>query len=218
MTEADVGDRFRELVKWLVRRDGKYGGKKRVADLLGIHPTDISKIISGERRVGWDLAMRAAASAGVDPAYFHNSDSPSRYVGPSATWAEAAVDARSAAGTLPAREIRESPADLRKWATSTSAQFQRGGVDLLDVVRLAQHVTASPLYVGAREFLSAYERAAAAAELSSKKARDESVSREERAAAEHEFALAFNRAVVAAAGFLGWARVAGLEPNESDGT
>ncbi len=216
MAEPDVSARFQELVRWLLDRDGEYGAKKRVAALLNIHPSDISKILRGDRRVGWDLAMRAATSVGLDPAYFHGTEKPSEYIGTAASWANAAADARKSWRSPPPPYVAESLADLRRSALATGEYFERGSVDLLDVVLLAQRVIASPLYVGARVFLAAYDAQSEAAEKAVALRSDPASTREDRAKAEHEFSLAHNKAVVAAGGFLAHAKVAGLERKGSD--
>lgn len=49
---------IRELVRRLVDEDGDHGARKRVANRLGIHPTEVTKILSGTRTAGEHLAQR----------------------------------------------------------------------------------------------------------------------------------------------------------------
>lgn len=67
----DVTSRFRRLIEFLGDRLARaHGWKVAVAGELGIHPSTLSKILSGERPITVDRAQRAAMRVNVDPAYF----------------------------------------------------------------------------------------------------------------------------------------------------
>lgn len=69
--DSAVAARFAELIEQLGALEGfAYGWQARVAERLGLHPTEISKIRRGERHASWDLAARAADTLGLDMAYF----------------------------------------------------------------------------------------------------------------------------------------------------
>lgn len=69
--ETIVTRRFLRLVEHLAAQRGHARGwKTEVAEQLDIHPSHLSKIMSGSRQVGWHAAERAADRLGLDKRYF----------------------------------------------------------------------------------------------------------------------------------------------------
>ncbi len=71
--------RMRDLIEWMFEsnRDsmGLRGSQRRIADVLGCHPSYISRLRSGEcRSIGPDVALRAARRIGMNPAFFDAPD------------------------------------------------------------------------------------------------------------------------------------------------
>lgn len=64
--------RYRQLVERLGAECGnRYGWKTSVAKLLGVHPSHVSRILSGEQEtVGRDAIARASERLNLDPEYF----------------------------------------------------------------------------------------------------------------------------------------------------
>src|ERR1044071_3528636 len=71
MPPPDLRARYIELVERLGDEMGKpVGWRRRVAADLGIDESTLSKILSGKRVVGWDLADRAVQRLKLDRDYF----------------------------------------------------------------------------------------------------------------------------------------------------
>ncbi len=71
VSRADFTSRYIQLVEELGRQmQHKRGWRRRAAERLGIDQPTLSKIMRGERTVGWDLAERAAERLDLDPSYF----------------------------------------------------------------------------------------------------------------------------------------------------
>jgi transcriptional regulator with XRE-family HTH domain len=62
--------RYRELVDQLGDELGKRRGwRQAVAERLGVHPAHITRLLKGERRIGWDALERAASALGISVAH-----------------------------------------------------------------------------------------------------------------------------------------------------
>jgi transcriptional regulator with XRE-family HTH domain len=67
----DLTARYIKLAKELGEGMGyAHGWRRRVAERLGIDESMLSKILSGNRKVGWRLAERAMEKLALDPTYF----------------------------------------------------------------------------------------------------------------------------------------------------
>lgn len=79
--DAQVAARFRELLEWQLAEDGKRGKVRRVATRLGIHETDVPKILAGKRHIGREVAERAAERiANFDLGFFDGKGPPEKYI------------------------------------------------------------------------------------------------------------------------------------------
>lgn len=68
---SDVHRRFVALIERLRIEDGGgRGWRTRVAKRLGIHGPDLTKVISGKREVGYEMALRAVDRIGIPAAEF----------------------------------------------------------------------------------------------------------------------------------------------------
>lgn len=69
--EYDITRRFRRLVEYLgAQRGNARGWKQQVAEAIGVHPSHLSKVMAGEREIGWSTAQQAADRLGLDLRYF----------------------------------------------------------------------------------------------------------------------------------------------------
>ena len=123
---VDLTARYVELVEELGKELGhEHGWRRQVAEQLGIDQPTLSKIMRGDRQVGWELAQRAAERLKLDPGYFAGSRS------------------RARSGTAgPPTTIDELGARIRAGIASTK-----------DVYALARAVAANPAVAQARAIL-----------------------------------------------------------------
>lgn len=126
MAAVDLTARYIALVEELGKElHHEHGWRRKVAEQLGVDQPTLSKIVRGDRQVGWELAQRAAERLKLDPGYFAGSRSR----------------ARSKKAAPPAR-IDELGARIRAGIASTK-----------DVYALARVVAADPSVVQARAIL-----------------------------------------------------------------
>jgi transcriptional regulator with XRE-family HTH domain len=84
VSRTDFTARYIQLVEELGRQmQHKYGWRRRAAEKLGVNQPTLSKIMRGERTVGWELAERAVERLGLDPSYFSTlaSTGPAKLTG-----------------------------------------------------------------------------------------------------------------------------------------
>ena len=71
VANEQVATRFQELVEQLGEYWGfSYGWQAQAASLLGIHPSDISRVRKGHRRIDWTVARQAARRMQMEPSFF----------------------------------------------------------------------------------------------------------------------------------------------------
>lgn len=129
MPRADLTSRYIQLVEELAERHGSARGwQGQVAKQLGIDQPTLSKIIRGDRRVGWELAQRAVQRLKLDPGYFSG--------------------ARASRAGRPADEHR-LPAEVEELV----AKIRAGIATTRDVYALARAVVDDPAVKQARAIL-----------------------------------------------------------------
>lgn len=111
--------RFRELLEEIGERvhGKKRGWQRRVGETFELYPADVTKILAGERRVGLDVATRAAAAIGLDMRYFTGTGSFDNYMSqgprggdrgmtqPGRMWSEIQKDGRVLARDFDRHEV-----------------------------------------------------------------------------------------------------------------
>lgn len=131
MAPVDLTARYIQLVEELAERLGNSRGwQGQVAEQLGIDQPTLSKIVRGDRKVGWALAQRAVQRLKLDPGYFSG--------------ARAGRARASAAEQYTSSEIDE-----------LSAKIRAGIGTAKDVYALARAVAEDPAVTQARSILRA---------------------------------------------------------------
>jgi transcriptional regulator with XRE-family HTH domain len=128
VSRTDFTARYIQLVEEIGRQmQHKRGWRGRAAEKLGVDQPTLSKIMRGERTVGWELAERAAERLDLDASYF------------------------SSQGGGPAKS-RGSKRD-RAGVDALIAKFDAGIATTKDVYALAKAVAEAPTVVQARAIL-----------------------------------------------------------------
>lgn len=131
MARTDLTARYIQLVEELAERLGNARGwQGQVAEQLGIDQPTLSKIVRGDRKVGWELAQRAVQRLKLDPGYFSGAASGRAR--------------KPAAQPYPSNEIGELTAKIRAGIATTK-----------DVYALARAVVEDPAVAQARSILRA---------------------------------------------------------------
>ncbi len=134
MTRPDPTQRYLELIDQLGRAiERPRGWRRRVAEQLGIDESTLSKIVSGKRVVGWELAERAAERLKLPVDYFLT---------------------REAEGRRP--ELGETSAPGRGVSRTKKLieRLEAGTATVKDVFALAKAVTEDPAVLEARSILA----------------------------------------------------------------
>jgi transcriptional regulator with XRE-family HTH domain len=70
-SDAVVAERFRELIEQLGDKRGRARGwQSELAEELGMHRSEISKLRKGQRNASWDLARQVAQKIGLNMSFF----------------------------------------------------------------------------------------------------------------------------------------------------
>jgi transcriptional regulator with XRE-family HTH domain len=126
--------RYIEVVERLAAQLGRaHGWRRRAAERLGISESHLSKILSGERDVGRELAERAVERLGLDPSHFSEGATGER---------------RAAASSVPI-----GGAEIKRLLKKVDA----GKASVADVYALARAIAEAPAVAQAQAILKRLE-------------------------------------------------------------
>jgi transcriptional regulator with XRE-family HTH domain len=133
VTRPDPTQRYLELIDQLGRAiDRPRGWRRRVAEQLGIDESTLSKIVAGNRVVGWELAERAVERLKLPGDYFLSRGTEIQLPEPAG----------------------KSRQHRRNLSTNLIEKLEAGTATVKDVFALAKAVAEDPAVLEARSILA----------------------------------------------------------------